>query len=211
MAAQANRDWTWVILLDKDDPLKADREEAFRSAGIPCLFLYWRPGIGVESAPWDRRGGHTLQQKIAATAYRVEWGKAIGAGQGTILQTRIDDDDGFAPSALGRLRYAADRLNSGVRLAWMFPVGIRVWDGNYSRVIHRSNAMHSLQTPPGDTKTVYDYGHRLVRRVAPVRVVDKEIAWLWARHRDTISGWKLADEPLTDAVRALFPVDWSKL
>jgi hypothetical protein len=59
--------------------------------------------------------------------------------------------------------------------------------------------------------TVYDYGHRKVAKVAPVVMVDQAWGWLWVRHRDTISGWKRATEPVTDYVRGMFPIDWPTL
>jgi hypothetical protein len=69
--------------------------------------------------------------------------------------------------------------------------------------------MHTLVTPPGDRLTVYDYGHRDVRRVAAVRKIDSRPAWLWSRHPDTISGWRFAHRALTPEVRALFDIDWT--
>jgi hypothetical protein len=107
---------------------------------------------------------------------------------------------------MARIRAQASRL--GERSALVMPRGIRVWHGCYTTVTHRSNAMHTLLTPPGDALTVYDYGHRDVRKMARWRSIDDRPAWLWSRHDDTISGWRMADRPLNAAVKSLFPVDW---
>jgi hypothetical protein len=93
----------------------------------------------------------------------------------------------------------------------MFPVGIRVWAGKYSVVRHDSNAMHTLVTPRGDELCVYDYGHTKVRQTVRTVTVDKMPAWLWVRHRDTISGHRVADRAVDAGVRKLFPVDWPAL
>lgn len=211
MAAQTDRDWTWVVLVDPADELLEERRAAFLSAGVPVIFIDWHPA-GLAAAPWDHYPeAVSLRGKVAATAYKAGWAEAIHAGKGVILQTRLDDDDGFTPDAMERVRAASLKAKASHRMAWMFPFGIRVWRGRFSRVRHVTNAMHTLETQAGDSMTVYDYGHRLVARVARVRFVDKDPAWLWARHPDTLSGWKKAEVPLTPAVRALFPVDWSLL
>ena len=38
LAAQTQRDVTWLVLLDPTDPLLEPRKEAIRSAGLPVLF-----------------------------------------------------------------------------------------------------------------------------------------------------------------------------
>lgn len=193
MAAQANRDWTWLVALDRCDPFREERRAVFESAGVPVAFL------DVESAG--------TRQVAAAEAYRADWNALIGPRDETIAMTRLDDDDALAPWALTRIAVAASRAMG--RWALMLPHGVRVWNGRYAIVRHRSNAMQTLVTPPGDSLHVYAYGHRKVLEVAPVRTVDPRLGWLWSRHPDTISGWHTADRVLTDHIRSLFPVDWS--
>lgn len=41
--------------------------------------------------------------------------------------------------------------------------------------------------------------------------VDQRPAWLWVRHRDTISGHQKAWLPITKELRTAFPIDWSAL
>jgi hypothetical protein len=180
-----------LVLLHRSDPLLRERKAAFGEIGADFLYL-------------DATG---TSAEVAWQAYRAGWAEAIGPRADTVAMTRLDDDDGFAPWALAAVQERARKVTR--RTALMFPVGLRVWAGAYTKVVHRSNAMHTLVTPPGDRMTVYDYGHRFVRRVAPVRALDARPAWIWSRHPDTISGWRMAAEPLTDSIRTLFAIDWS--
>lgn len=207
MAQQTNPDWTWIVLLHSRDPFLEKRLALFTAAAPAIVPIYWEPR-DLAAAPWDRHGGSTSRvQQVAATAYRAPWADALGDRQQLTLMTRLDDDDGLAVDALERIAAAARGVTE--RTALMQPIGFRVWDGRYSRVRHDTNAMHTLATPAGDELVVYDYGHRRVAEVAPVVTVDEEPAWLWMRHRDTISGWKKADRPITNDLRRLFPIDWS--
>lgn len=209
MAAQTTRDWTWVVLVDPRDPFLAKRLEILRAAAPRLVPIEWIPG-NVAPAPWDPHGDRANRiQQIAATAYRAPWAQAVGPRDELVLQTRLDDDDGLAIDALERVQAAARTVTA--RTALMHPFGVRVWAGRYSRVRHDTNAMHTLATLAGDELGVYDYGHRKVAAAAPVRIVDNDVAWLWARHVDTISGHRQADHPISTAVRRLFPIDWSVL
>jgi len=193
MAAQTNRDWQWLVALDRCDPLRAERRAVFESAGVPVSFL------DVESGS-DR-------SHAAFEAYKADWNSLIGERSESVAMTRLDDDDALAPWALARVAEKAAKLR--VRSALVLPRGIRVYDGRCTIVRHDSNAMQTLVTPRGDTLHVYAYPHREVRKVAEVRTIDPRIAWLWSRHADTISGWHTADSPIRDSFRAMFPIDWS--
>lgn len=193
MWAQSNRDWTWLVALDRADPFRAERRAVFESAGVPVAFL------DVESSG--------TRQVAAAEAYRADWDSLIGDRCQSVAMTRLDDDDAFAPWAMQRVADAATRIR--VRSALMLPRGIRVWDGRCTLVRHNSNAMQTLVTPPGDTLHVYAYLHRKVATVAQVRHVDTRLAWVWSRHQDTISGHHTADVPLPPKIREMFPINWS--
>jgi glycosyltransferase involved in cell wall biosynthesis len=220
LAAQTNRDWELVVLLDDDDPLRAERLRVFEGTAVPVRVICWQ-GQATAFAPWDKRarfyaGQHAdefearfWKDKVAATAYRVDWAGAIDSADGDVIMGRLDDDDALAPTVLERVRAAAEGQTR--RVALMHPNGFRVWRGRYSRVRHETNAMHSLFTPTGDAMTVYDYGHRRVADAAPVVMVDELPAWLWVRHRDTISGWKKGERPISSGLRRIFPVDWPLL
>ena len=211
MAAQTNRDWAWVVALDSRDELLAERQAVFAAASPTFIPLVWTPPGDPKAAPWDKQGAKAnTVQKIAATAYRAPWRKAAGISPDErVMMTRLDDDDGLAPDALVRYRRAA--LRTSKRTILMLPSGVRVWRGQYSDVRHLRNAMHTLVTPPGDGTCVYDYGHAKCDKAAPIVMVDQQWGWIWVRHRDTISGWKRADAPITRAVQQAFPVDWAAL
>lgn len=185
--AQTSQSFEWLVLLHCADELLDERRAAFAGA----RFLY----LDVTGTP----------SSVAWQAYRADWAGAIGDRAETVAMTRLDDDDGLAPWVMARIEsQQRDR-----REILMLPYGIRVFRGRFTVVHHRSNAMHTLVTPPGDTATVYDYGHRDARTFAPIRDIDTRIAWLWSRHDDTISGWKTADHALIEPYKEMFPVDWS--
>ncbi len=210
MMARQTVDWTWVVLLDPGDPMRSERMEVFRSAGAPVVFMdFARPEV-LHPAPWDIRArrAHRLEQ-VAATAYWAPWRAQTGEPDDVILMTRLDDDDALCANTLDRVQRAARTRRR--RAIFMHPMGYRVWKHRCSLVRHPSNAMQTLLTPPGDTASVYDYGHTVAKRFAPVVVVDELPAWLWSRHRSTISGHKRADHAFNREIRRLFPVDWSVL
>ncbi len=181
----------WLVLLHRDDALLTERQKAFGAIGAEFLYL---DSLGTPA-------------EVAWAGYRAEWAVAIGPRDDWVAMTRLDDDDALAPWAVARIQAKAAEVTR--RAALVFPLGIRVWNGAYTLVRHDSNAMHTLVTPPGDALTVYDYGHRDVRQHAPTRMIDNRPAWLWSRHPDTISGWRIAGRALSPEIRALFDVDWS--
>jgi hypothetical protein len=210
MAAQ-QADFTWLILIDPEDPMRDQRIEAFRSSGKPVIPIVWRYQGEPEHARWDRRtrARSRLVERMAAMAYRAPWRDYMEGGR-RILQTRLDDDDALAPDAMVRYQRAAASVNR--RQILMLSEGVRVYRGRYNDVTHDRNAMHTLVTLDGDPLCVYDYGHAVCHRTVPVRIVDRETGWLWVRHQDTISGWK-RDHPyvISDALRGRFPIDWPAL
>lgn len=191
LASQTSRDFGLVVLLHRLDDLLEERQRAFARLGATFLYL-------------DDAG---LPSEVAFAAYRAGWADAVGSRDDSVAMTRLDDDDGFAPWAMAKVREVTQRVTG--RTALMFPHGVRVWQGGYTVVRHTSNAMHTLVTPPGDAMTVYDYGHRRVRQFAPVRLIDRRPAWIWSRHPDTISGWRRSDMPLNPLIRGMFDIDWS--
>jgi hypothetical protein len=202
MAAQTERDWTWVVLLDERDPLLAERLALYGDSAPQFEPIVWIP----TDLP---KAEGMIRQRIAAADYRAPWRSVVGPADDTTLQTRLDDDDGLAPDALTRVRTAAAGVTR--RTILMLPTGVRVWRGCYVHVRHERNAMHTLVTPPGDAGTVYDYGHTKCAAAAPIVLLDDAWGWLWVRHRDTISGYHRAHLRINPAVRAAFPVDWAAL
>jgi hypothetical protein len=210
MAAQTTRDWAWMVLLDRSDPLLEERQAVFAGAAPKFIPILWTPPASPKAAPWDRHASSTTRvQRIAASAYKAPWRAALGERNERVLMTRLDDDDGLSTDALARYQAASHRVVK--RTILMLPHGVRVWRGLYADVVHTHNAMHTLVTPPGDLGTVYDYGHAKCERAAPVVMVDDDWGWLWVRHRDTISGHRRGERVISPAVRAGFPVDWKAL
>lgn len=193
MAAQTNKDWTWLVAIDSADPLRAERRRVFRSAGVEVRFLT----VHSEDA----------RSLAAAAAYGAPWPALLGRRDEQLAMTRLDDDDALAPWVVASIQDHAAKQKG--RAILMLPHGLRVYNGRCTVVRHDSNAMQTLVTPAGDTLHVYAYGHRDARKVAPIRRIDRRIAWVWSRHPDTISGWHAANQPLNDRLRAMFPIDWS--
>ena len=190
LASQTRRDFEWWVAVHPDDQILEARQEVFSRAGVPVV---WRPV----------RPNHHNRSKQAMIAYH-----ALGPFQGPTLSTRLDDDDAFAADVFARLREVV--AESDPETAFLFPTGHRVWGGRYTDVRYESNAMSSLWSPRG--RSVVSYLHRQVRtRVRQFRFVDEAPAWLWVRHPDTLSTWKVAYHPLTDEIRRLYPVDWTVL
>lgn len=79
LKAQTTRDWTWVLAVHGDDPLRAEREAIAASVGVPVIMSV-RPGRG--------------------------WADVIPTDAGA-LTTRLDDDDALARDALERIARAA--------------------------------------------------------------------------------------------------------
>lgn len=200
LAAQLERRWRWLLAIDPEDQLLAERLEAARGAGVP-----------VEAIPVEGAAGP--RSAVAVAAYRASWADHLEVSEPRIT-TRLDDDDGFTPDAFGRIRGWAEahmggrqELHSG-----QLPVGFRVWGGRYTRVRHESNAMASLYSPAGDPSTVYRFMHREVRAsVERVWFIDDRPAWLWVRHEDTLSGWRAATRVIGPQLRRMFPVTWELL
>jgi len=196
MAQQTARTWTWVVLLDERDPLLEERMALYRASAPAFIPILRKSGIDDPS-------------QRASADYKAPWRANLGPSDDMVLMTRLDDDDGFAPTGLLRYQLAARKTRR--RTVLMFPAGVRVWSGRYSLVNHDKNAMHTLITPPGDELCVYDYGHTKVRQTVRVHTVDHVPAWLWVRHRDTLSGHREGRRPIDSFIRRMFPVDWSAL
>jgi hypothetical protein len=200
--------WHWIILLDARDPLIERRMAVYQAAALSPGFIFWQPPEeAIAPAPWDPRADPGRLEGLAAAAYTAPWARAVGPRDEPLLQTRLDDDDGFAPDALERIARAGARLTE--RTILMLPIGYRTWRGQAERVVHLKNAWQTLFTPAGDELGVYDYGHTHAAEVAPVVMVDKDPGWLWVRHGQTISGTRTAAGTITPAIRAMFPIDWT--
>jgi Putative rhamnosyl transferase len=172
-------EFTWIVYVHPEDPLLDERLDAFCSAGHPVVAV----GDNVD------------------VASVIDWSDDV-------LSTRVDDDDGWAVNAFARLHHALRRRPSA-RTGFMFPVGYRVNDGLCERIVHRRNAWSSLFAPRGDQAHIRMVKHNHIYRFATVRSIDMDPAWLWVRHQDAETRFRRANEPITPALRAIYPVDWS--
>jgi hypothetical protein len=204
LAAQTNRDVTWLVLVDLEDPLLPQRTAAFISSGLEVIIAPAGDIVrdDVHDLPW----GPWKQY--------IDWTDAT-------LTTRIDDDDAFAPWVLANYREKADawaRRNPKRRLVLTLPTGYRVADGKVNQRTDRVSQFSSLYAPKGDHGTVMDMNHTRVRRLARPMTASTDPGWLWVRHDQTRSARSRASTIERDkmvvasqAVRDLFPVDWSLL
>ncbi len=197
LARQTFTDWTWLVLVDPEDPLLREREAVIRSVGRPVII------------------GHDPNMATAGLADRPQarWGDFIDWGP-TVLTTRHDDDDALSPGALAVVRANADRWRGG-RVIWSLPAGYRVAAGRANLVYFPQTMFVTLQAPPGDRVTVMERSHRELRAIAPVMVAHRRPAWLWVRHAEARSAAgarsRLGREsmaPITERLRASFDVDW---
>ena len=200
LAAQTNRNVTWIVLTAPDDPLADERRAILESAGLPLM---------VGSAAGMILRGHP-DKPYGPWAKYVEWGQVT-------LTTRLDDDDALAPWVLAAIRAAAEKVNARKRVVWNLPDGWRV-AGPMAERAHWSIPMFStLQAPAGDKTTIMAVNHLGARRLGRLRPVTQEPAWLWIRHAFTRSSylgswapknWRREAKPITPELRAAFPVDW---
>lgn len=182
LAAQ-DGDWTWLVYVHPEDPLLADRLDAFRSAGHPVVPV--EDNEDVERA--------------------IDW-------SGPVLTTRIDDDDAFAAGAFARLYRWHKRFMPSEPTAYIFPCGYHVRDGRVAANRHLRNAWSSLYAPAGYREHIRLVQHQRVPGAYPVRLLDEEPAWLRVSHNDNERPTSHRPRgPITAGVRALYPVDWDLL
>lgn len=194
--------FTWVVLLNVTDPLYHERrrivEDCTEIANI-------RLALTAEYS--DTR------EQAAQRAYKIFWPNLPVSKP--YLTTRIDDDDAFTPDAIKRIQEKAMEFYTKPKQpyrALIFPQGYRVYNGKYSSVRHLTNAYSTLYTPAGGSRNVYSYSHKRVREYAEVTYIDDHPAWLWVRHKDTISGHKKTGFPIDDKLMGTFPrVNWKLL
>lgn len=201
LAAQTERDVTWLVLIDPADPLLAERTEALESAGLPLLLR--------DAGPMERRSVHDRPK--GPWRHHIDWSQAV-------MTTRIDDDDAFAPWALALFhRNGLEReAKRGRRIVWVLGTGYRITSG---RIAYRKDPVaqfSSLYAPRRDRTTIMDVNHCSIARLGQVNDGSEEPGWLWLRHLATRSINSRAENyqnetmgAITDDIRARFPVDWS--
>lgn len=232
LAMQTNKDWTWAVMVHREDPLLAKRKHAFRAAGVPVYFIYWEEKFLPKGPEFhiQTEWGDSYRTRIGTAGWNTIttsghlWGRILPIGETPLLMTRMDDDDAMFPTMLERVRGAADKTKGTARTTFSHPVGICVFDGKYSLYWHPSNMMTSTMTWPPDMFTAYEAPHMSIYQFGQVETVDQEVAWAYIRHAEAISydknqsGMKLYRDkpniigyPIDDNLRSLLPIDWSLL
>lgn len=200
LAAQTERNVTWLVLIDPRDPLLDERTKVLESAGLPLILA--TAGSLERSLPKDRPKG--------SWAEHIDWSESV-------MTSRLDDDDAIAPWVLFRFHDngLARERKRGRRIVWIMTDGWRVARGKAARRHDPVAQFSSLFAPFGDHATIMDINHTSVARLGIVRQASPEPAWLWLRHADTRSvnsrsfGYQGETmRPLTKTIRATFDVDW---
>jgi len=235
LAAQTNKDWTWAVMVHRDDPLVSKRKNIVRNMGVPFRFFYWNdeflPNSPEFSAPVE--WGDTYSKRIGTTGWNTIvtsgslWRRVLPAGKVPLLMTRMDDDDALFPTTLERVRVAAEKSKGPDRITFTHPLGLCVFNNKYSLYWHPSNMLTSMMTWPPDLFTAFEGSHNDIHQFSKVEVVDEDVAWVYARHPEAITyvkedarkaGVKLYKhtpviygERIDDDFRSLLPLDWSVL
>ena len=197
--AQTERRVTWIVMVHKHDPLLKERRAVLEKAGLSLVTRHAEKMI-LRNENRDKPYG--------PWAKYVDWSESV-------LTTRIDDDDAFAPWALAKLRAEAERWRGG-RSVLILPSGWISFGGLIEPVTWRIPPFTSCLAPLGDRTTIMDVNHTGADKLAPLRNVAREGAWLYVRHSATRSSYDkftFLNRPkpqvlITDEVRSLFPVDW---
>lgn len=220
LRAQTVRDVEWIVLLDRDDPLRMERVRVAESAGLPCRFIYFDPTLPeddqAETGPLidpGKRARFLNEGPVADSWFRVFYraGRLFNMAlpDRPSLITRLDDDDAVTPDFLARIRAAA---TAEERVAWIFPEGFLIWPDGYRPYRHGTNMFVTHQNPPEGVHP-FAISHNRVQHHLQVRFVDEQPAWAWLRHDDNLSKMRVRGEllPLDEKIRAMFPIDWGLL
>jgi hypothetical protein len=200
LAAQTQRDVTWLVLIDPRDPLLTERMAVLESVGLPLLTA--PAGSLVRDHIKDRPQG--------PWARSIDW-------SGPVLTSRIDDDDAYMPWALAAFQEKGEEREAhrGARMVWVLPLGFRVAAGRLNQRSDMGSQFATLYAPRGDRTTIMDINHTSASQLAPVRVASEAPAWLWLRHELARSANSGASQrhrdrmrPVPKAIRREFPVDW---
>lgn len=188
VAAQTAPDFTWIIYFDPESPEWLKRAIApYAAQGL------FRPVFRAEVPT------ATLISDLRAFARH---------GDGMLLTTNLDNDDGIAVDFLQRLQDAVDFTDR--RALYVADGLIKSADGLYLRR-DPENAFCSVAAPWVDPSTSWDDWHIMLSRSMPAVVLDGAPGWLQVVHGENVSnrvrgrltsaaGWKLLFPGLLDDV-----------
>jgi hypothetical protein len=164
--AQTCQDFIWLIYINSDTPREfLDRANRVRNGRENIRFMLceiYEPGLSEQR--------DVKKEMLPAP----EW----------LLTTRLDNDDGLRSDFV-------ERLHKSLRFSGMeainFPTGV-VYTGEKTYLHrHESNAFLSLFEPFKDCKTVGSVQHPEMSKLAPVRQIEGDPAWLQVIHDGNIS------------------------
>jgi Putative rhamnosyl transferase len=183
MRGQTEQGFRWLVFFDESTPEPyRSRVERYTDwpAFTPCF-------IGPPSS----------EVYDAAIAAHLD-------GAERLLTTRLDNDDALARDAVERLQAA---IRPGPREFLNFPDGY-VWHrGRLYAHSHPSNAFLSLSEPAAGFRSAWADPHEEAARVAPVRQLPGEPAWLQVIHEHNVSNRVRGRRYPADRVRASFALD----
>lgn len=200
-------------MLHPDDPFRHERIEIARrtsaNASIVDFDPYAKPEFERFPQSWQsvfQRGSE--RDRLAIHSY-FGWRRIVDT-ESNLLTTRIDDDDAFAKDAIERIQKYAEKIQDpSAPVGIVLPVGYRTWRGLCSKVRHERNAWSSVLSPKGCDIIVYDIPHDELQKYLQVHFPDQNPAWLWVRHKDTLSDHREARATITSEIEKLFEVDWN--
>lgn len=164
VAAQIGADFDWVVYFDPASP--AWLKGAIRPYTEQGLFT----AIFREEVP---------RQKLVADLRDV-----VRYGDGMLLTTNVDNDDGLAVDFLARLHAAVDFEER--RALYVVNGLVRDDVGVYLRH-DPENAFCSVAEPWSDPRTCWDDWHIMLGRSMPVVALDGEPGWLQVVHGENVS------------------------
>jgi hypothetical protein len=182
VAAQTGADFDWVVYFDPDSP--AWLKEAIQPYVQQGLFTaFFR-----EEVP-----RHTLVADLR---------DVVRHGDGMLLTTNVDNDDGIAVDFLSRLRAAVDFDDRRA----LFVVNGLVRDATGVYLRHDpANAFCSVAEPWADPRTCWDDWHILLGRSMPIVQLGGEPGWLQVVHGENVSNRVRGRLVSAQRWEALFP------
>lgn len=182
VAAQTGADFDWVVYFDPASPTW------LRDAIQPYLRQGLFTAIFREEVP-----RHTLVEDLRGV---------VRHGDGMLLTTNVDNDDGLAVDFLARLRAAVDFEER--RALYVVNGLVRDADGVYLRH-DPENAFCSVAEPWSDPRTCWDDWHIMLGRSMPVIGLEGEPGWLQVVHGENVSNRVRGRLVSAQRWEALFP------
>lgn len=164
VAAQTTADFDWVIYFDPESP------DWLKRAIQPCVEEGLFTAIFRAEAPRD-----VLVSDLKGI---------VRHGDGMLLTTNVDNDDGLAVDFMRRLRDAVDFRDQ--RALYLTRGLIKSDDAVYLRH-DPHNAFCSVAEPWDDPRTCWDDWHILLGRSMPVVEIDGAPGWLQVVHGENVS------------------------